>query len=147
MLERGDVELLEPGHLAEIEAVLEERLEDPRNPQLPSFEIGYWARTSETGRGYFTESTAGLVRLCFERLGAERVELVCDPQNVRSTAVAERVGFVLEGTMRRALPGVVDGRPRDKRVYGLVRADWDREGERIAGIAEGKDRRGAPTRR
>lgn len=102
--------------------------------ELPSFEIGYWLRQSAVGHGYVTESTATLVRLCFEELGAARVELVCDPRNERSTAVAERIGFLDEGTLRNALLGV-SGTPRDRRVYGLVPTDWERMGPRITRLA------------
>jgi RimJ/RimL family protein N-acetyltransferase len=103
--------------------------------EIPAFEIGYWLRTSAVGHGYVTEAAAALTRLCFESLGAQRVEIVLDPTNARSAAVPERLGFVLEGTLRRALIGV-DGRPRDRRVYGFVREDWERERERIARLAD-----------
>ena len=102
--------------------------------ELPSFEIGYWLRQTAIGHGYVTESTATLVRLCFEQLGAARVELMCDPRNVRSTAVAERIGFLDEGTLRNALLGV-SGKPRDRKVYALVPTDWERMGPRITRLA------------
>lgn len=98
---------------------------------LPAFEVGYWLRTDAVGRGVVTETTAALVTTCFTALGAERVELIADPRNVRSARVAERVGFVLEGTLRRAALGT-DGRPVDQRVYALTRDDWAREAPRIS---------------
>jgi RimJ/RimL family protein N-acetyltransferase len=68
--------------------------------EVPKFEIGYWARTSQTGHGYITEAVNGVVRLAIDTLGANRLEIRCDTKNDRSAAVAKRVGFVLEGTLR-----------------------------------------------
>ncbi len=68
--------------------------------EVPKFEIGYWARTSQTGHGYITEAVNGVLRLAIDTLGANRLEIRCDTKNDRSAAVAKRVGFVLEGTLR-----------------------------------------------
>ena len=68
---------------------------------LPSFEIGYWARSSFVGRGYITEAVNALTRFTFQQLGAKRVEIRCDFGNHRSISVAKRLGFELEGTLRQ----------------------------------------------
>ena len=104
--------------------------------ELPSFEIGYWVRSSDAGRGFVTEAVAMLARTCFETLGAARVEIFCDPRNERSAAVARRVGFVHEGTLRQRILGV-DGRPRDSLAFSLVRQDWDAKGASIRALAGG----------
>ncbi len=90
---------------------------------VPCFEIGYWLRTSATNSGYMTEAAGGLAAMLFERLGAERVEIRCDARNLRSAGVAERLGFRLEGTMRRNMRAA-DGTLRDSRVYGMIRGEW-----------------------
>lgn len=89
------------------------------------FEIGYWIRTSEEGRGYVSEAVQLLTRLAFDRLGASRMEVFMHPANVRSEAVPKRLGFVYEGTLRAVTPGA-DGVLQDRRLYALVRADYDR---------------------
>ena len=71
-----------------------------RDEAVPSFEIGYWVHTEHTGRGYATEATEVLTRLAFEDRGGRRVELRMDEGNRRSQAVAERLGFELEGTLK-----------------------------------------------
>ncbi len=93
------------------------------NWDLRIFEIGYWIRVTAEGRGYVTEVVQLLTRLAFDRLAANRVEIYVDPHNVRSLKVPERLGFVLEGTLRRSRPGP-DGRPQDRRVFALVREDY-----------------------
>ncbi len=67
---------------------------------VPSFEIGYWLHTGHTGRGYATEAAEALTRLAFEDGGARRVEARVDERNRRSRAVAERLGFELEATLK-----------------------------------------------
>ncbi len=87
--------------------------------EVPRFEVGYWVRTSLTGRGYVTEAVRALTRLCFDRFGAARVEIRMDPENTRSRAIPERLGFVLEGVLRRDTRAT-DGRLRDTCVYALI---------------------------
>lgn len=67
---------------------------------IPSCEIGYWLRTSLTGRGYMTEAVNALTAMCFETLGAQRVQICCEAGNERSAAVATRAGYQLEGQLR-----------------------------------------------
>jgi len=70
------------------------------NWDVPKFEIGYWCRKNFQRQGYITESTEAITKFAFEVLGAKRVEVRCDPQNVRSRRIPERLGFQLEGTLR-----------------------------------------------
>jgi len=95
------------------------------NWDLRIFEIGYFIRTSAEGRGYVAETVQLLTRCAFDRLQANRVEIYVDPRNVRSARVPERLGFVLEGTLRRVRADV-DGRPADRQMFALIREDYDR---------------------
>ncbi|HEX5249626.1 MAG TPA: GNAT family N-acetyltransferase [Gaiellales bacterium] len=56
-------------------------------------EIGYWIRADATGRGLAGESTAALTRVAFEVDGVDRMEIHCDPANVRSAAIPRRLGY------------------------------------------------------
>jgi RimJ/RimL family protein N-acetyltransferase len=67
---------------------------------VPRFEIGYWTRTRYAGQGYAAETARGLANFAFNALGAKRVEIRCDGNNLPSAAVARRAGFVHEGTLR-----------------------------------------------
>lgn len=90
-----------------------------------SFEIGYWLRTSAVGCGYAHEAVGAVVRMAFGDLRARRVEIRCDPHNARSRQVAERLGFVLEGRLRKATR-TPSGLPRDTLVFSVI--DDDRHG-------------------
>jgi RimJ/RimL family protein N-acetyltransferase len=86
---------------------------------VPRFEIGYWCRTGCVGRGYVTEAVAELVRFAFATLRAARIEIRTDAQNARSYRVAERLGFTLDGTLRRDTR-TPRGALRDTRVYSMI---------------------------
>jgi len=87
---------------------------------VPRFEIGYWRRSGESGRGVIVEAVRCLSRFAFDHLGARRVEIRMAATNGASRRVAERAGFTLEGLLRRDTLGV-DGQPRDTLVYSRVR--------------------------
>lgn len=67
---------------------------------VPSFEIGYWVRTSMTGQGYMTEALNGITEYAFKHLKARRLYLHIDIRNLASIKVAERCGYVREGILR-----------------------------------------------
>ena len=74
-----------------------------------AIEVGYWLRASHEGRGIMTAAVRAAVGLAFEVDGAARVVIHCHPDNVRSAAIPERLGFTLRE---------VDPRPR--MVWELV---------------------------
>lgn len=93
--------------------------------EIRAFEIGYWIRRTAQGRGYVTEAVQLLTRMAFETLEANRVEIRMDPRNEPSRRVPERLGFVLEGTLRACAPDS-GGKPSDRHVYALTRDDYRR---------------------
>ncbi|MBE1555140.1 GNAT family N-acetyltransferase [Sporosarcina limicola] len=68
---------------------------------IPKFEIGYWLATEFEGQGYMTEAVQRIEQFAFEQLGARRVEIRCEEGNTKSRSVAERAGFILEGTLKQ----------------------------------------------
>jgi ribosomal-protein-serine acetyltransferase len=84
--------------------------------------LGYWLAAEEEGRGTMTHAVRALVDHGFGQWGLNRVEIRADVQNIRSRAVAERLGFVHEGTLRQALR-LADGF-HDDAVYAMLAADW-----------------------
>lgn len=86
---------------------------------VPAFEVGYWCATAHTGRGYVTEGVAELARYVFEELGAVRLSLHADTRNGPSRAVAERLGFHLDGVLRSDTRDN-EGVPCDTVIYSLT---------------------------
>ena len=87
---------------------------------VPKFEIGYWLRRSLHGRGLMTEAVIGIKDFAFEHLNARRVEIRCDARNEKSSAVARRAGFDLEGVLRHDARDHHD-ELRDTLIFSLVR--------------------------
>jgi RimJ/RimL family protein N-acetyltransferase len=56
-------------------------------------EIGYWLAASVTGYGYATEAARAMLAVATRQPGMTCVEIHCDPRNVRSAAVPQRMGF------------------------------------------------------
>jgi len=95
----------------------------PRNWDVPSFEIGYWCRTSMQGQGYVTEAVKELTAIAFDKLLANRVEIRCDSRNKKSAKVAERAGYRLEATLRSE-DRANDGGLRDTLIYVMLADDY-----------------------
>ena len=91
-------------------------------PEVPACEIGYWIRTGFEGRGYAREAVDALVSWLLAKTAFERLELRMDRHNVRSRALAERLGFELEGVLR-AERRRVDASLRDTCVYARLRGE------------------------
>lgn len=94
----------------------------PRDWTVPVFEIGYWARSDMTGRGYISQAVHLLTDYAFAAYGARRVFIQCDARNERSAAVPRRLGFQHEATMRNAAIAY-DGVLRSTLVFSLTPDD------------------------
>ena len=63
----------------------------------PEIEIGWWLAPFAWGLGYATEAACALRDFAFTELRLDHLSIVLQPQNVRSVAVARRVGGVYAG--------------------------------------------------
>jgi RimJ/RimL family protein N-acetyltransferase len=86
-------------------------------------EIGYWIRHEFINQGLATETAAALTRVAFEVNQLDRVEIHCDPRNVRSSAVPRKLGYQLEANLRRRLVDT-DGERRDVMIWTIFAADY-----------------------
>ncbi|GAA3216376.1 GNAT family protein [Actinocorallia longicatena] len=65
-------------------------------------QVGYGLRTSARGRGHATEALRAVAPWALREGGMQRVQLCANTDNLASLRVAEKAGFVREGTLRRA---------------------------------------------
>ncbi|HEY3722097.1 MAG TPA: GNAT family protein [Acidimicrobiia bacterium] len=84
--------------------------------------LGYWVRTSATGRGAATRAATLVADFGFAELGLDRIEILAATGNARSQRVAARVGAVREGVLRRRLH--VNDVSHDAVVFSLIRDEW-----------------------
>lgn len=89
--------------------------------EVRKFEIGYWIDSRHSGKGYMTEAANAIADFAFRELQANRVEIRCDVKNRKSRAVAERIGFQLEGILQKDSYDVYGKELRDTCVYARVR--------------------------
>ncbi|MDF1799462.1 MAG: GNAT family protein [Planctomycetota bacterium] len=87
------------------------------------FEIGYWIIAEREGQGLVSEAVRALSLVAL-RLGHGMVTVRMAPENTRSEAVVERLGFRREGLVRNSfLFG--DDPPRDTVQFTLLPAELE----------------------
>ena len=90
-----------------------------RNHQMAN--LGYWVRSSETGRGVASNAAKLVAQFGLDRLGFQRIEIIAATANVASQRVAEKTGAVKEAVLRKRLR--LHGEPVDGVLYSLVAED------------------------
>jgi ribosomal-protein-serine acetyltransferase len=85
--------------------------------------IGYWLAEAARGRGIMTTAVRALLDHAFHEWELHRVEIHCAPENHRSRAIPERLGFREEARLRET--ELVGGRYLDSAVYGMLEGEWD----------------------
>ncbi len=76
---------------------------DLRPHEPGAAEIGYWMAPPARGRGVATAAVRALCPWAFAEPGLDLIEWRCETGNVASRRVAEKAGFVIEGTLRARL--------------------------------------------
>ena len=87
-----------------------------------AFELSYQLYAeAHAGHGFATEAVQLLVDYLFGTKKEHRIHLVIVVENTASRRIAEKCGFVLEGTIRGAFFN--DGANQDVLLYSLLRTD------------------------
>ena len=86
-------------------------------------EIGYWIHKDHINQGFATETGAALTKVAFEIDYVTRVEIHCDPRNVRSAAIPRKLGFTHEAILRQRVP-FADGRLYDTMIWTLLADEY-----------------------
>jgi ribosomal-protein-alanine N-acetyltransferase len=81
-------------------------------------DVGYCLTRDYWGKGYATETATRLIKYGFEDLKFHRLYATCDPNNIGSSRVLEKVGMKLEGHLRENV--LMRGRWRDTLIYGIL---------------------------
>jgi len=84
--------------------------------------IGYWLAEAAQGQGTMTEAVRSLVAHALEEWKLHRVEIRAEPENLRSRAIAQRLGFQQEGTLRQVVR--FGERYADHVVYAMLAGEW-----------------------
>ena len=92
------------------------------NRESRKSEIGYWLGAEYVGRGLVTRAARAVIERLFTVEGLHRIEIQAVTDNQPSRAVAERLGFRLEGIKRDS--EWVTSAFRDHALYALLEPDW-----------------------
>ena len=85
-------------------------------------EIGYWLTPEGRGLGAGSAAVDAATRYAFDALGMLRVELFHAVENTASCRLAERCGYLLEGTSRQSFV-YGDGLRHDEHLHARLAAD------------------------
>jgi len=97
-------------------------------------ELAYLLDRGAEGQGLMAEAVTALLQVAFSGLGLRKVFLRSIVGNVRSAALARRMGFVHEGTLRqdvRTLAGAIV----DVEYFGLLASDYSHNASGIGSPA------------
>jgi ribosomal-protein-serine acetyltransferase len=83
--------------------------------------IGYWLSHDYQGKGAMTKAVKSLIDYGFKTLKLNRIELKIATKNIKSRAIAERIGFHEEGTLRQ--DEYLNGEYFDYEIYSILRSD------------------------
>lgn len=100
----------------------------PTSERERAGEMGYWIRTAEAGKGLATEASTRVLQLGFEELGLHRVTLRIAIGNTQSERVAEKLGFMHEGLLRKEV--LVAGEWLDHTLWALLDEEYRIERDR-----------------
>jgi [ribosomal protein S5]-alanine N-acetyltransferase len=88
-------------------------------------ELGYWIGLPYWGNGYASEAAQAALWYAFENLGLHRVTATYFKGNTASEKILLKIGMQREGCMREHVRKW--GEFIDAEVYGVLRADWERQ--------------------
>ncbi len=100
------------------------------NPAVNNeYNLGYIFNPLYQGKGYCTESCRALVDYGFKALHANRIKAACNPENIPSWKVMEKIGLKKEGYFEKRffIRNDEQGNPiyTDEVVYGIHTSKWD----------------------
>lgn len=98
---------------------------EPKNWEVPSFELGYYIDPAHEGEGFATEAARRSVKFLFNDLKAHKVIIITRDTNDKSWKLAERLEFKREGHLREC--GMKDGKRWGLYHYGMLRDEFKGE--------------------
>lgn len=93
-----------------------------------TFEFGYVFHSDFWGQGYAFESAKAFISYAFEQWEVRRIIAMCNPLNVNSWKLLERLSFRREGNLIKNVYFFQDeqGKPiwQDTYEYALLKEEW-----------------------
>jgi len=80
--------------------------------------FGYVLARHAWGQGYATEAAAAMLTFGFDEVGLHKISATCDPENIGSSRVLQKIGMRQEGQLQDHL--LVRGQWRDRLLYAAA---------------------------
>lgn len=97
--------------------------------EFNEYTLGYIFNPKIYNQGYCTESAKAIIAYGFKNLKAHRITARCNPDNIASWRVMEKIGMKQEGLLRKRVSFVTedDGTPVywDELVYGILQEEYN----------------------
>lgn len=93
-----------------------------RRPEHREAIIWYELHPAATRHGYAFEAATAVLEFGFQELNLHRIWADCDPRNLASCRVAQRLGMQLEGQVRENY--FLKGEWCSTAVYGMLEQEW-----------------------
>lgn len=87
-------------------------------------ELGYRVNPDFAGKGLATRAGQLLISHLFTEIGCHKVVARCDPRNIASSRVMEKLDMQKEGYFYSHF--LIDGEWTDQVDYGILRSEWEK---------------------
>lgn len=87
-------------------------------------ETGSWINKKYWRQGFMTEAKIAVNDFAFDQLKLRRLNSSVFSNNKASNATQQKIGYRLEGTMRKVAKSKASGKIHDGNIYGLLKEDW-----------------------
>jgi len=94
-------------------------------------EIGYWLGEPYWRNGYMSEAAEKIIDFAFNDLKLRKLKIPAFAVNKASNGLARKLGFTLEGTLRKHCRAKSTGKIHDENIYGLFRNEWKSAKKRL----------------
>jgi len=95
---------------------------EPKNWEVPSFEIGWFLDQGYQGKGIAEEAARRSLKFLFSSFNAHKVIAITRDTNLKSAKLIERLGFRREGHLRES--GIEDGKRYGLLYYGMLESEF-----------------------
>ncbi|WP_096271181.1 GNAT family N-acetyltransferase [Paucisalibacillus globulus] len=96
-----------------------------------TYEIGWVLNPNYYNKGYASEAALSILKYGFETMGLHRIIATCQPENIGSYRVMEKVGMRREGFFKKCIPQ--GNKWWDEYYYAILEEEWS---EKYEGVKE-----------
>ena len=87
-----------------------------------TYEIGWVFNPDYQNRGYASEAAQGVLEIGFKQMNLHRIIATCQPENIPSYRVMEKIGMRREGFFKKCIPNGKDW--WDEYYYAILKEEW-----------------------